>query len=75
MSPAFICSYSIRRLVNNLFGVKLFNPVLVFYLSQGFKFTVSAIVSCDQNCADNNDDHDLGLDILLVGFIYLSLSV
>ena len=75
MSPAFICSYSIRRLVNNLFGVKFFNPVLVFYLSQGFKFTVSAIVSCDQNCADNNDDYDLGLDILLVGVIYLSLSV
>ena len=49
MFPAFICANNIESLVNNLFGGKVFNPVLVFFLSGGFNFTLSAIFSCDRN--------------------------
>ena len=43
--PAFICSNNVRNLVNNLFGIKAFNPVSVFFFFGGFDFTLPAIVS------------------------------
>ena len=42
--PAFICAINIESIVNNLLGVKFFNPVLVVFLFQGFNFTLSAII-------------------------------
>ena len=42
--PAFICRVSIGSLVNNLFGVKFFNPVSVVFLFGGFNFVLSAIL-------------------------------
>ena len=44
MFPAFICAINIGSIVNNLLGVKFFNPVLVVFLFQGFNFTLSAII-------------------------------
>ena len=37
---------------------------LFFFLSWGFSFTLSAIVSCDKNRIDNGDDDDPGLTSL-----------
>ena len=42
---AFNCDYNIGSLANGLFGVGIFNPVPSFFLSWGFNFTLSAIVS------------------------------
>ena len=48
--PAFICANNIWSLVNNLFGVKLFNNVSVFFLVRGFNLTLSlTIVSSGSN--------------------------
>ena len=60
--PVVICANNIGSLVNSLFGIEIFNPVPLFFLSQGFNFTLSAIVSCDGNRIDNDDDDDLGSD-------------
>ena len=44
--PAFICAKNIGSLNNKLFGVKIFNPVAIFFLlSRDFNFALSAIVS------------------------------
>ena len=40
---AFICANNIGSLVNNLFGVKIFNSVPSYFW--GFNFTLSAILS------------------------------
>ena len=45
----FTCAYNIGSLVNNFFGVKIFNPVPVFFLFRGFNFTLAAIVSSGSN--------------------------
>ena len=47
--PNFICANNIGSLVNSLFGVKIFNPVPVILLFQGFNFILSAIVSSGFN--------------------------
>ena len=43
--PAFTWANNNESLVNNLYGVKIFNPVPVFFLFGGFNFTLSAKVS------------------------------
>ena len=40
---AFICAINIGSIVNNSFGDKVFNPVPVAFLFQGFNFTLSSI--------------------------------
>ena len=47
MFPAFFCTNNIGSLINNLFGVKIFNPVSVIF--QRFNFTLSGIVSSGSN--------------------------
>ena len=47
--PTFICANNIGSLVNNLFGVKIFNPVPSFFYFRGFNFTLSAIVYYGSN--------------------------
>ena len=46
---AIICANNIGSLVNNLFGVKIFNPFPSFSIFQKFVFTLSAIVSSGSN--------------------------
>ena len=42
-----------------MLGVKILNPVpFFFFLSWGFSFALSAVVSCDKNRIDNGDDDD-----------------
>ena len=53
---------------------------LFFFLSGGFNFTLSAVVSCDGNSIDNGDDDDPGLnnfseDIPFVGVLCLFFSI
>ena len=53
---------------------------LFFFLSGGFNFTLSAMVSCDGNCINNGDDDDSGLnnlseDIPFVGVLCLFFSI
>ena len=43
------CANNIGSLVNNLFVVKVFNPVLATFLFWWFNFTLSAIVSSGSN--------------------------
>ena len=45
MFPTFVCANNAESLVNSLFGVKICNPVPVFFLFWGFNLTLSAIVS------------------------------
>ena len=72
--PDFICGNNIGSLVIKLFGIKIFNPV-PFFISWGFDFTLSAIISYDGNCIDNGDDDDLGLDICFVVVLCISLNI
>ena len=51
--------------------LKNFNPVPAFFLSRGFNFTLSAIVSYGRNRIVNGDDDDPGLDICFVGVLCL----
>ena len=44
---AFICANNIGRLVNNLFGVKIFNHVSVIF--RRFNFILSTIISSGSN--------------------------
>ena len=66
--PDFICGNNVGSLVIKLFGIKIF-------ISWGFDFTLSAIISYDGNCIDNGDDDDLGLDICFVVVLCISLSI
>ena len=45
MFRGFICANDIGNLLNNLVGVKIFNPVPVIFLFSGFNVTLSAVVS------------------------------
>ena len=63
-----------------MFEVKIFNPVPVFFLYRGFKFTLSAIVSCDGSCIENGDDADPVLsnfseDICFIGVLWWFFSI
>ena len=79
MFPAFTCANNTGSLINSLFGVKIFNPVPLFF-SRSFNYTLSVIVSCDGNRTDNGDDDDPGLnnfseDIRFVGVLSLFFSI
>ena len=45
----FSCANNIGSLLNNLFGVKVFNPAASFFLSREFNFNILATVSSGSN--------------------------
>ena len=51
INNAFTCANNVESLVNNLFGVKIFNPVPTIFLFWGFNFALSAIVSSGSKLA------------------------
>ena len=60
---------NIGSLFSSLFEVKIFNPVPVFLLSQGFDFTVSEIVTCGKKCIDDSP----GLDTFSEGIRFVGV--
>ena len=75
MFLALICANKIGSLVNNLFRVKIFNPVPVVFLFQELNLILLAIVSCKRNRIDNGDDDYPGFDICFVGVLCLCWSI